>query len=95
MSGYFTENSPPKPQQLSRPSISTSSSPATSGEQRARLALDAELAQARAAVVVGDAARIAAGHRVEPAHVDEEGDELVDPLGEGGGLASGACRRQP
>ena len=53
------------------------------GEQAARLLLDLQLAQARAAVMVGHAAREAARHRRHAAHVDEERDELVHAFGEG------------
>ena len=57
------------------------------GEQRARLALDVELAQARAAVVIGRAARRARRARVHAAHIDQEGGQLVDALGERDGAA--------
>src|SRR6478752_10349843 len=54
-------------------------------EQLARLALDAKLTQARAAVMVGDAPGKRAGHGRELAHIDQEGDELVHTLGEADG----------
>ena len=54
MSGYLTQNVPPKPQQTSASCISTSLSPSTEASSRARLRLDAELAQPRAGIVIGD-----------------------------------------
>ena len=77
MSGYLTQNVPPKPQQTSASGSSSSFSPATESSSRRGCALDAELAQARAGVVVGDACRrSAASTAVMPQHVDEEADQL-------------------
>ena len=51
MSPYFTANVPPKPQQCSQPFISVTATPDLR-EQRARLRLHAEFAQARAGIVI-------------------------------------------
>ena len=61
ISGYFTQKVPPKPQQTSGVFISLSVRPSTEREQPARLLLDAELAQARAGIVIGDGAVVARG----------------------------------
>ena len=56
--------------------------PAHAREQPARLLLDAELAQARAGIVVGGARRQARLDRLDAAHVGEEADQLEGARGQ-------------
>ncbi len=65
MSGYLTQNVPPKPQQTSAPFISASSSPATVPSSLRGCCWIFELAQARAGIVIGRRPRQAA-HRRKP-----------------------------
>ena len=76
ISGYLTQNVPPKPQQTSASGSSASSRPRNAREQPARLALDAELAQARAGIVIGGARRQLGRDRLDAADVDQEGGQL-------------------
>ncbi len=52
------------------------------GEQTPRLRLDAELAQARAGIELGDRSVVARRHLFDAEHVDEETDEFVGFVGE-------------
>src|SRR6185312_4871685 len=56
--------------------------PLDGGKQLARLLLDAELAQSRTGVVIGRDAVIMRLDTFHPAHIGEEGDELVSALRE-------------
>ncbi len=85
MSGYFTQNVPPKPQQTSGSCISTSLTPSIEESSRARLRLDAELAQARAGIVIGDGVVKPGRNAGRAAHVDQEADQLVHLGGKGNG----------
>ena len=82
ISPYFTENAPPKPQQVSRLGHLLEHEAGNPGQQLARLALDAHLAQPRAAVVVGHRPGERAGHAVELEHAGQELRELVGARGE-------------
>ena len=77
ISGYFTQKVPPKPQQTSGVFISRRREALHRAEQAARLLLDAELAQARAGIVIGDGAVVARGDLGHAQHVDQEGHQLV------------------
>ena len=55
ISGYFTENRPPKPQQVSLVGHLDELEPVDGAEKPARLGPDAELAQPRAGVMIGGA----------------------------------------
>ena len=59
ISGYFTQKVPPKPQQTSGDVHLAQAEALHRAEQLARLVLDAELAQARAGIVIGDDAVVA------------------------------------
>ena len=82
ISGYFTQNVPPKPQQTSGDFISLQAEALHRAEQLARLLLDAELAQARAGIVIGDDAVVARRDLGDAQHVDQERHQLVAAAGQ-------------
>ena len=82
ISGYFTQNVPPNPQQTSASAISVTLA-ADRPQQSSRLFLDAELAQAGATVVIGDRAADIPRLQAFDAHdIGEEADQLESSFGE-------------
>ena len=84
MSGYFTQNVPPKPQQTSASSqlVERQALRPCASSRRGWL-LDAELAQARAGIVIGDACRRSARRpRSTPRTSARKRDQLVGLGGE-------------
>ncbi len=82
ISPNLTENVPPKPQQVSHSAISSILETRDLGEKRARLRLDAHLAQPGAAVVVGHRAVEAPRNALETQLADEKIGELARLRGE-------------
>ena len=78
----MTQNVPPKPQQTSASGSSFRLSPATVFSSRRGWLLDAELAQPRAGIVVGDAAAMRRLHRSDAEDVGQEAHQLEGFFGE-------------
>ena len=108
MSGYLTENVPPKPQQTSLSASSTRSSPSTLEAAAGARPARSSLPQARAGIVIGDAGRDSSRRLAPPEHIDEKSGELEALAGERLGAfgvsrdrrrgardnAASACRRR-
>ena len=82
ISGYFTQNVPPKPQHTSESRISTRRTPCTVPSKPAGLRVHAEFAQARTGVVIGNRAAEMRLDVLDLQHVDEKGHQLKRLRGE-------------